>query len=305
MKVLLPVDGSDIGNEAVEFVRSLATWTPADVTVLAIWYDPTHDKMQPWASDWKEYENNRTQKALDNANNRLQDVCSSVTLLCEAGSAAYAILERAKLSEVDLIVMGAKGHSTISRWLIGSVSDTVATNAKCSVVVVRPAVERKKATEKILLGFDQSVASREAVSELLQCELPRDSEIDVVSIVVNPTQYGGDAMVVPFTLDPEQVEKIDQAAERMASQISEHFPHTKVATSAADHVGQAIVAKAEQEKTTLVVLGDSGQGLFGHFLLGSTSKYVLRHAKCSVWISRHHWNAQKKSIEVENAVAAK
>lgn len=305
MKVLLPVDGSQMGNEAVEFVRSLATCTPVDVTVLTIWYDPTHNTMQPWATEWKEHEANRTQKALDDANDRLKDVCSSVNLLCESGSPAYSILERAKVSEVDLIVMGAKGHSVINRVLIGSVSDTVATTAKCSVVVVRPTNERKDVTDKILLGFDQSMASREAVSELQKWNLPRDSSVDVVSIAVNPIQYGGDGIAIPLALDPQQVEKIDQAAERMASQIAEHFPQTKVTTLAADHVGQGIVAKAEKENTTLVVLGDSGQSLFGRFLMGSTSRYVLRHAKCSIWISRHHWNAQKMPSEVADAVAVK
>jgi len=304
MKILLPVDGSEAADEAVKFVRSLAISNPVDVVVLTVWYDPTHNTIQPWASEWKEFESNRTEIVLKQAKGLLQDVCNSVKLLCDSGSTAYTILDHAVKSNVDLIVLGAKGHSTVSRILLGSVSDTVAAGAKCSVVVVRPTIDRKNVTDKILLGYDQSVPSREAVAELMLWKLPRDSEIDVVSVAFEPFPFIAEDMKSPMTIDPQQVQKNDEAAERMASQISEHFPQTKVVTTISDHVGNAIVAKAEKERASLVVVGDSGQGLFGRFLMGSTSRYVLRHAPCSVWISRHHWNTQSKTKGTADTVAA-
>jgi len=303
MKILLPVDGSATANDAVKFVRSLATSNPVDVIVLTVWYDPTHNTMQPWASEWKEYERDRTETILRQANDLLQDACHSVKLISHSGSTAHTILEQAVKSDVDLIVLGAKGHSAVSRILMGSVSDAVAAGAKCSVVVVRPATDGKHVTDKVLLGYDQSVPSREAVAELMLWKLPRDSEITVVSIAFEPFPFIAEDMTSPMMIAPQQVQKIDEAAERMASQISEHFPHTTVVTTISDHIGDAIVAKAEQEKASLVVVGDSGQGLFGRFLMGSTSRYVLRHAPCSVWISRHHWNSQPQANETAATVA--
>ena len=77
MKILLPIDGSDAANEAVKFVQSLATSNLVDVVVLTVWYDPTHDTMQHWASEWKEYEGNRTQTVLQQAKESLAELSST------------------------------------------------------------------------------------------------------------------------------------------------------------------------------------------------------------------------------------
>jgi nucleotide-binding universal stress UspA family protein len=54
----------------------------------------------------------------------------------EAPDPAAAIVEFAARSQVDHIVMGARAHSTLRRYL-GSVSSQVVAQAGCSVTVVR------------------------------------------------------------------------------------------------------------------------------------------------------------------------
>jgi eukaryotic-like serine/threonine-protein kinase len=54
----------------------------------------------------------------------------------EAVDPAQAILDYAKFNQVDHIVMGARGHSTLRRYL-GSVSSRIVGEAPCSVTVVR------------------------------------------------------------------------------------------------------------------------------------------------------------------------
>ncbi len=55
----------------------------------------------------------------------------------EAVDAAAAILEFAEANHVDHIVIGARQNS-LARSLLGSVSSRVATEAPCTVTVVRP-----------------------------------------------------------------------------------------------------------------------------------------------------------------------
>lgn len=305
MKILLPIDGSQPAKDATEFVKTLAANCDVDVVVLTVSYDPAHYSMQPWVPEWTGQENQRTRGILDDANNVLSEVCKSVTLVHGSGATVPCILDKATSSEADLIVMGAKGHSAVRRILLGSVSDSVATAAKCSVVAVRSKEGSGSEFKKIVLGFDQSVASREAITELTQWNLPRDREIDVVSVALQPYVYAGEGyMEVPITVDSEKVDRLDEAAERMASQIAERFPHTKAQTPVAAHVGEAIVSAAEEDNAGLVIVGDTGHSLVGQWLLGSTSKYVLRHAPCSVWISRHHWTSDTESQKATDAVAA-
>jgi nucleotide-binding universal stress UspA family protein len=57
------------------------------------------------------------------------------------GDPRVAILEAATSWQPDLIVLGSHGRSGLDRLLLGSVSETVAVHAACSVQVVRPPKE--------------------------------------------------------------------------------------------------------------------------------------------------------------------
>ncbi|MFN2407796.1 MAG: universal stress protein [Pyrinomonadaceae bacterium] len=54
-----------------------------------------------------------------------------------SGKPKEIILEDAKKWNADLIVVGSHGRRGFKRFLLGSVSEAVAMNAHCSVVVVR------------------------------------------------------------------------------------------------------------------------------------------------------------------------
>jgi len=62
-------------------------------------------------------------------------VCTEVTEPKE--SPARAILEMADEWKADLIVMGSHGRRGLNRIVLGSVSESVALHARCSVEVVR------------------------------------------------------------------------------------------------------------------------------------------------------------------------
>ncbi len=55
----------------------------------------------------------------------------------EFGEPAEELLSFASREEVDVIVIGSTGKGFLKRKLLGSVSDKVVRNAKCSVYVVR------------------------------------------------------------------------------------------------------------------------------------------------------------------------
>jgi|ERR1051325_2950380 nucleotide-binding universal stress UspA family protein len=61
----------------------------------------------------------------------------NVTSAVVAGNPKEVILEEAKKWNADLIVVGSHGRRSFRRFLLGSVSEAVAMNAHCSVVVVR------------------------------------------------------------------------------------------------------------------------------------------------------------------------
>ena len=72
----------------------------------------------------------------------------------EAIDPAAAILEFAEVNQVDHIIIGAR-QSSLPRTLLGSVSAKVASEAPCTVTVVRPprmAAERNRTPVRVGLG---------------------------------------------------------------------------------------------------------------------------------------------------------
>ena len=61
----------------------------------------------------------------------------SIKTFSDLGDPAKIILELAKSSDYDLIVMGSRGRSTFKELLLGSVTQKVTHHAKCPVMVVR------------------------------------------------------------------------------------------------------------------------------------------------------------------------
>ena len=61
-----------------------------------------------------------------------------------SGNAKEVILEEARKSDADLIVVGSQGRRGFKRAMLGSVSEAVAMNAHCSVVVVRDAAQTSR-----------------------------------------------------------------------------------------------------------------------------------------------------------------
>ncbi len=304
MKVLLATDGSETAMAATKTVEQLAEHNPIDVTVVTVSYDPQRYQFHPWVPECTEQENARTAKILSDAKRALDRTCQSVSINHVSGVVMPAILDEAEKRKVDLIVMGAKGNSVIGRLLLGSVSDSVASNANCSVLVVRSSDTFD--FDRIVVGYDKSVASREAVAELMQMKLDDQTHLDVVSVAEQPYVYLGEGFAgPPITLGPEQIRPIEETGEHIASQIAEHYPYTEWHTPVAAHVGEVIVRQAEATKANLILVGDTGHSMLGELILGSTSKYVLRHAPCSVWISRHHTKTTSDATaEAGDAVAA-
>ena len=60
-----------------------------------------------------------------------------VTDLIDHGDPAARIIEIAEERSVDLIIMGSRGLSGIRRLFTGSISDKVANQANCPVMIVR------------------------------------------------------------------------------------------------------------------------------------------------------------------------
>ena len=69
----------------------------------------------------------------------------SISDMVVQGSPKDAILKEADEFGADLIVVGSQGKGAVSRFLLGSVSQSMALHASCSVLIVRkPGLNNKE-----------------------------------------------------------------------------------------------------------------------------------------------------------------
>ena len=77
------------------------------------------------------------ERIVEGMRQRLSRLCSSVESRIMEGNPADELLRQAEVGEYDLAVVGATGASDLKHTMLGSVSFKLASNAPCSVAVIR------------------------------------------------------------------------------------------------------------------------------------------------------------------------
>ncbi len=285
MRILLATDGSENATGAAALLAHLPHKEPLELTVLFVSYIPefhgSRDVVE-WMEQNLAAEGERANRVFQRIREMFAGANAKLDCVFLKGQVGKTIIEEAKSRGIELVVLGAVGHSTLDRLLLGSTSDFVATHVHCSVLIVRP-MELSRQGPRICWAFDDSQAAQRAVPQLAKFLWGRQTHIDVVQVVLRPDQYSE----IPIVVDIEGIKqqllpKVQAAAEELHC-ISDHVTsHVIDALSP----GSGLVEFAQQHRSDVMLMGDTGRGLLSRFLLGSVSRYVLRHAKCSVWITR-------------------
>lgn len=141
MKLLIPVDGSELSLEAVRFaVRVLLAGLRGEV-VLANVQEPANLYELIVAHDPEAID----QASADAGVHALQSAralldAAEVEYECEVakGDPAHTIIEISERFACDLIVMGARGTSALRSAMLGSVSNEVLHASAVPVMIVKP-----------------------------------------------------------------------------------------------------------------------------------------------------------------------
>jgi len=286
MKVLLATDGSKYAEEAAWLLAHLPHSEKLELTVLFISNIPKLRGSIEAAEIQSRLELADKQKAalvMANLSNLFEGANATLDMVIEEGHVGTKIIGKAETQKSDLIVLGALGHSLFER-MFGSTSDFVATHAKCSVLIVRPTGLRlAKRPIDVCVGFDSNDSSSTIFDQLSQFGWGANTKFEIASVVSMPFNFSD----IPFENYIEEIVAIrKQELERAANLFREISPIVETHVIEANHIGDGLVQFAKKKRSDILVVGDTGGGLLSTFLLGSTSKYVLRNAECSVWIAR-------------------
>ncbi len=139
-KILVPLDGSELAKTALDQAERLAKTFDAEIVLfqvvpfMPIYGSP--ELVTPLIVDEKQKE--AAEKYLANLAEELKKKGLKVTGVVRTGQqVAVEIIDFAKESGANLIIMCTHGRSGISRWVLGSVALKVLTRAETPILLIR------------------------------------------------------------------------------------------------------------------------------------------------------------------------
>ena len=145
-KILVSIDGSQSADHALDFGLDLSGKYSAEVMIATVVDSPSSSlvvkgMLYAPASTENYLKKLRTfhEKILLEALNKTKKISPKlkVTIKLLEGRPADKIVETAREGAFDLIVIGSRGLGGIKEFVLGSVSDRVADEASCPVLIVK------------------------------------------------------------------------------------------------------------------------------------------------------------------------
>jgi len=290
MRVLLAVDASPDSRNAAGLIRHLAD--PPDLHVLNVVdveaLQHAYDSPEMPAGYYETYRkevSEAAERVLHEMKADLAPYAGHIRLIADTGDAAENIIQTAEESRADLTILGQRGMTATPTFLLGGVSQKVATYAPCSVLIVK---EPQPTLDHVLLALDGSDESKKAVRFLTQA--PFKSPMWVTAVTVWQGRHPGLFGPAKGLRDLRAAAKTARAkGEESLRDITAPLttgPYEMETEWLQGDPALSLIEAAARHQAQMIVLGARGVTGIKRFLLGSVSQKVLVHAPCSVLIVR-------------------
>ena len=135
-RILLPTDGSEVADHAVDHAVALALQFDASLDVLHV-TDVSALPLDAHAESLVRAIEEEGREAVEEITERAsRRGVGSVTGAVREGSPHRAIIDYAEENDCDVVVMGTHGRTGLDRYLLGSVTERVTRLADVPVLVV-------------------------------------------------------------------------------------------------------------------------------------------------------------------------
>jgi nucleotide-binding universal stress UspA family protein len=214
------------------------------------------------------------------------DPALPVEVVLAAASAAETLLRES--ATASMLALGTRRLSALTGLLVGSTSVAVAGHADCPVVVVRGADPdaAPRETGPVVVGVDATAVSDSAIAFAFPEASVRKAEL--VAVHAWSESVFESALAASrgqLDLAACRQEARDTLAARMVG-WQEKYPDVRVQQEVVhDRPGRAL--SHHSHSAQLTVVGRRGRGAFPSLVLGSTSQYLLHHARCPVAVTRN------------------
>jgi nucleotide-binding universal stress UspA family protein len=270
-EIIIGVDGTERGEDALVFGRQLAAFTGARMVLANVFpYEDLRGRATSIA--YRETLREASEEVLDAIRDRYE--LQAPTRPLASTSAARALHELAEMDGAALIVVGSSHVGSARRVLPGSTGEHLLHGSPCAVAVVPKGY---RATEHVapkrigvaIDGSDEAMAALHGAAALARAF---GAELEVIRAFA--------PYVAP--VDAEMLADLEVTARTQLDEAVKALPPTIPAGRVFVERDPATLIVERSRDLDLLVMGSRGYGPLRAVLLGGVSGRVIRDASCPV-----------------------
>ena len=282
-KIIVPVDGSSLAEQAIGSAASIARECGAQIELLLV-----HTGVATPARDVAASEVEEHIYVQGLAFEIARRFALTVTSQVMRGSPVHAIVQRARETDADLIVMTSHGRTGFSRLWLGSVADGVVRQSTIPVLIERPVEGRKwRATcsvafQRVLIPLDGSELAAAMLHPAIDLCRWLEARPIFGRVILPVTIDFSDAgvPVPPQIVDPDATRHYVNEAQDQLTRIAlelESNSRIRAETDVAvgDNIAASIIAMAHRRRADLIAMSTHSRGA-SRLILSSVTDKVLR-----------------------------
>jgi nucleotide-binding universal stress UspA family protein len=270
-KVLLTTDCSPFSSGAEREAINLAKRFNSELYILSV--IETNPEFTALAPGILEKIEEKTRNLLNEIRQRAEkEGIRSEIVIRESDMPHKLIIDEAQKRRCEIIIMGRRGRTGITRLLMGSVTARTVGHSPVNVFIVPRAA--KIEFKNIVIATDASRFSEAAQKEAIQ--LAHDTGANLYAIAVTRP----DATLERIKESEDALMRINSDSQKegikVETELVKNRPHERIC--------EAILEYAKRHHADLIVLGSHGRTGLTRLLMGSVAERVIGHAECAVLV---------------------
>lgn len=273
--ILVPTDGSELAESAIDGALALAERHDAAVHVIHILdLGELPDDAASEATDELSREADRYLASVVDARDQIS--VTPTTAVVESDRAVHQeIVEYANDHDADLIVMGTHGRKGIDQRVLGSTTERTLRVSPVPVLTVYRGAVLDPEFETILVPTDGSDAANVAADHAIDLAAGTDAAVHVIHVVdVAVTSTLDESAAVLAGLEDDGRAAVDAVLERADGAELRSVQASVLSGTPA----RSILDYTDEHDVDLVVMGTHGRTGLERYLLGSVTEKVVRLA---------------------------
>jgi nucleotide-binding universal stress UspA family protein len=300
-RILVPLDGSELAEEALGPALRLAKRHGASVRLVSIVSDVAPPvALAPDAveavSHWLDEEEKATHRYVDGVQARLEGRGVEISTLVEVGRVTPTLLAAAAGFGADLVMLTTHGRGAWNRLWLGSIADQLLRSSSVPLLLLRGRSDASNlflsedSPRHVVVPLDGSKASESVLPTVREVMPASGGRFTLVAVAQPP--------VLPLSLDlpdatwgpgimAENRKRLAAQLDRVAAGLRSTGA-TRVDSTVADgvNVARTLISTIEGAGADLIALATQGHGAVGRLLVGSVADKLVRASDLPVLVTR-------------------